>query len=191
MESAMSEKARRDKSRSRSKVIAPTVIPMPVPPNLHPMVATKLWNNPCWLSFRANFISHYFNQPIYEWIAKTYGLSTPEHVVLYAVGLSDGITADDVAASSARPKNTLSRAVNSLIARGLLTRVEDATDRRRKHLYLTRKGRQIIDETMPAFVEHEQAMIAVLSLSEQRTLNHLLTKLVLDQSAWPTRIQQE
>jgi MarR family transcriptional regulator, temperature-dependent positive regulator of motility len=111
--------------------------------------------------------------------------------VLYAVGLSDGITADDVAASSARPKNTLSRAVNSLIARGLLTRVEDATDRRRKHLYLTRKGRQIIDETMPAFVEHEQAMIAVLSLSEQRTLNHLLTKLVLDQSAWPTRIQQE
>ena len=155
------------------------------------MIATKLWSNPCWLSFRANYIAHHFNQPIYEWIARRYQLSAPEHVVLYAVGLKDGITADDVAASSARPKNTLSRAVNALIAKRLLTRLEDAEDRRRKRLYLTRQGRRIVTDTVPKFVAQEQAMIGALSAAEQQTLNQLLTKIVLSQNAWPTRIAQE
>ncbi|MEQ1614749.1 MAG: MarR family winged helix-turn-helix transcriptional regulator, partial [Hyphomicrobiaceae bacterium] len=117
--------------------------------------------------------------------------SAPEHVVLYAVGLKDGITADDVAASSARPKNTLSRAVNALIAKRLLTRLEDAVDRRRKRLYLTRQGRRIVTDTVPKFVAQEKAMIGVLSGAEQQTLNRLLTKIVLSQNAWPTRIEQE
>ncbi len=37
--------------------------------------------------------------------------------MLYALGLKEGITADEIAASSARPKNTLSRAVNALLAK--------------------------------------------------------------------------
>ena len=111
--------------------------------------------------------------------------------MLYAVGLEEGITADDVSASSARPKNTLSRAVNSLVAKRLLTRIEDANDRRRKHLYLTRQGRRIVDDTVPVLVEHERTMLASLSAEEARTLQKLLTKIVLNQNAWPTRITQE
>jgi DNA-binding MarR family transcriptional regulator len=183
----MLDKLRREKLRSRS----PAVTPTSVPADLHPMIATKLWDNPCWLSFRANFIAHHFNQPIYDWIARFYKLSAPEHVVLYAVGLKEGITADDVAASSARPKNTLSRAVNSLLAKRLLTRVQDKADRRRMQLYLTRRGRRIVDETVPALVAIERNMVAVLSAAEQRLLNQLLTKLVLNKNAWPTRIDQE
>lgn len=180
-------KLRREKMRQRTRSASPATVPV----DLHPMVATKLWANPCWLSFRANFIAHHYNQPLYEWIARRFKLTAPEHVVLYAVGLSEGITADDVAASSARPKNTLSRAVNSLVAKRLLTRVEDASDRRRKHLYLTRQGRRIVEETVPVLVEHEQAMLASLSADEARTLQQLLTKIVLNQNAWPTRINEE
>ena len=180
-------KLRREKLRQRTRSASPATIPA----GLHPMIATKLWANPCWLSFRSNFIAHHYNQPLYEWIGRKFKLTAPEHVVLYAVGLAEGITADDVAASSARPKNTLSRAVNSLLAKRLLTRVEDASDRRRKRLYLTRQGRRIVDETVPVLVEHEQAMLAALSTDEARTLQQLLTKIVLNQSAWPTRINQE
>lgn len=183
----MLEKLRREKLRQRAKAASPTA----VPDGLHPMIATKLWDNPCWLSFRANFIAHHYNQPLYEWIQRKFKLTAPEHVVLYAVGLQEGITADDVAASSARPKNTLSRAVNSLIAKRLLTRAEDSSDRRRKHLYLTRQGRRIVDDTVPLFVAQEQAMLAALSSDERRTLNMLLTKVVLNNGAWPKRISQE
>ena len=65
-------------------------VPVEVPAGLHPMVAAKLWDNPCWLSFRVNFIAHHFNHPIYGHIWRRYRLSAPEHVVLYAVALKEG-----------------------------------------------------------------------------------------------------
>src|SRR5262249_8236734 len=33
-------------------------VPRDLAADLHPMIGTKLWQNPCWLSFRANFIAH-------------------------------------------------------------------------------------------------------------------------------------
>jgi DNA-binding MarR family transcriptional regulator len=158
------------------------------PADLHEMVGTKLWQNPCWLSFRVNFIAHHFNQPLYDWIHRRYRLTAPEHVVLYALGLKEGITADDIAASSSRPKNTLSRAVNSLLRKKLLLRKQDQADRRRLSLYLTRSGRKIFNETVPQLVAREQAMAAALTASEQQVLNQLLTRIILTKSQWPATV---
>jgi DNA-binding MarR family transcriptional regulator len=155
---------------------------------LDPMVATKLWRNPCWLSFRANFIAHHFNQPLYDLIHRRYRLTPPEHVVLYALGLQEGVTADDIAASSSRPKNTLSRAINSLLRKKLLLRKQDQSDRRRLSLYLTRSGRRIVGETVPLFVERERAMAAALTPDEQHTLNRLLTRVILSKPQWPATV---
>ncbi len=155
---------------------------------MNPMIGVKLWENPCRLSFRANFIAHHFNQPLYDWIAREYGLSMPEHVVLYALGLREGITADDVAASSSKPKNTLSRAIKSLLAKRLLRRTHDRQDRRRMPLYLTARGRKLVEATVPTFVEHEARMLAGLDAQERETLNFLLTKIILGQPGWPIRI---
>lgn len=159
-----------------------------VPEGMNPMVGVKLWHNPCRLSFRVNFIAHHFNQPIYDWIARAYGLTGPEHVVLYAIGLREGITAEDVAASSARPRNTLSRAVNRLLRRKLIVRVQDTGDRRRRLLYLTTGGQRVLDETVPALVAREEALLEALSVEERETLNYLMTKIILNQASWPTRI---
>jgi DNA-binding MarR family transcriptional regulator len=157
-------------------------------PDLHPMIGTKLWQNPCWLSFRTNFIAHHFNQPLYDWIQRRYRLTAPEHVVLYALGLKEGITADDIAASSSRPKNTLSRAVNSLLRKKLVLRKQDQADRRRLSLYLTRSGRKIFEDTVPRLVAREQAMAAALTPTEQQVLNRLLTKVILSKSQWPATV---
>jgi DNA-binding MarR family transcriptional regulator len=110
-------------------------------------------------------------------------------VVLYALGLKEGITADDIAASSSRPKNTLSRAVNSLLRKKLVLRKQDQADRRRLSLYLTRSGRRIFEDTVPRLVAREQAMMAgVLTPSEQQALNRLLTKIILSKSQWPATV---
>ena len=162
-----------------------------LPAGLNPMVGIKLWENPCWLSFRVNYISHHYNQPLYAWIWQRYKLNNPEHVVLYAIGLKDGITADDIAASSARPKNTLSRAVNSLLRKKLISRSQDERDRRRFGLHLTARGQKIVDETVPAFVAQEQAMFETLNKEERRTLHALLTKIVLGAGGWPAKIERE
>lgn len=158
---------------------------------LDPMLAVKLWRNPCWLSFRVNYIAHHFNQPLYAHILRHYRLSPPEHVVLYAIGLKEGITAEEIAASSARPKNTLSRAINALVAKGMLFRLQDQGDRRRLSLHLTRQGRRVIAETVPLFVEQEEAMAAALTPQERQTLERLLTKLIVNKDAWPTMVNRE
>jgi DNA-binding MarR family transcriptional regulator len=164
-------------------------MPLEVSKDLHDMIATKLWRNPCWLSFRVNFIGHHFNQPIYDYIARAWRLSAPEHVVLYALGLKEGVTADDIVVSSAKPKNTLSRAVNALLRKRLISRARDPKDRRRFPLRLTKRGRAIVEKTTPLFVEQEKAMAAALSEREQLQLRQLLTKIVLNQTTWPTRIE--
>lgn len=157
---------------------------------IHPMLAVKLWANPCRLSFRVNYVAHHFNQPIYEWIERVHGLSAPEHIVLYALALKDGITADDVVASTARPKNTLSRGVAGLLRRRLVTRKPDKRDRRRLILRLTAEGKRIARATVPAFVDHERAMVAALTQAERKRLTTLLDKIILRQDNWPTRIEK-
>lgn len=60
----------------------------------------------------------------------------------------------------------------------LVQREPDPDDRRGTLIRLTRRGRQVIDEAMPAHLRGETAMVAHLSISEQKTLGRLLGKLL-------------
>jgi MarR family transcriptional regulator, temperature-dependent positive regulator of motility len=153
--------------------------------DLDPLIVTKLWRNPCWLSFRLNFIAFGFNDPVYRWIEDRYGLVRPDFVVLYAVGLQEGVAAKNIVASAGLPKNTLSRAIRKLLTRRLLKRQTDHNDLRSYALWLTPAGRAIFDETMPVMVEHQKAMLSALTEAEQRTLCVLLDKFVIASPAWP------
>lgn len=155
---------------------------------LDPLTVTKLWDNPCWLSFRLNFVAFRFNDPVYRWIETRYGLVRPEFVALYAVGLKEGVAAKNIVASSGLPKNTLSRAVQKLLQRRLLRRETDPTDLRSYVLHLTAAGREIFDETMPLMVRHQTAMLACLSGDEQQQLCALMDKLVIASPDWPQEL---
>jgi len=158
---------------------------------LHPLIALKLWENPCWFSFRINHLGFHFNIPVYGWIEQRYGLARPDYVVIYSLGLRDGLAAKDVCASSGFPKNTLSRAIQKLLRRRLIRRAPDPRDRRSYVLRLTAEGRRIFDETLLPMVEREQRMLSVLNADEQRTLNSLLARLVEDSPKWPTQLVEE
>ncbi|HAO2892047.1 TPA: MarR family transcriptional regulator, partial [Escherichia coli] len=70
----------------------------------------KLWSNPCWLSFRINYLALHYNNPVYGTINADHDLLRPEFVVLYSLFLRDRTTLSEVVAGSGFPKNTLSRA---------------------------------------------------------------------------------
>ena len=158
---------------------------------LHPLLAVKLWENPCWLSFRINYLGLRFNLPVYGWIEERHGLVRPEYVVLYALHLQDGIAAKDVVASAGFPKNTISRAIQKLLRRRLIRRATDARDRRSYVLRLTPEGRRILDETVPPMVAWEKRMLSALNRDEQTVLSKLLARLVQDSPHWPTSIKEE
>lgn len=139
----------------------------------------RLWRNPCGFSARFNYLGLRYNTPLYGWVQERFGLSRAEFVVIYSLGLVDGLTASEIAASTAFPKNTLSRAVNRIAKLGLIGRSEGATDRRQQNLTLTARGRAVFDEALPRFVALETEMLSPLSLIEQETLSALMAKVVL------------
>ncbi len=139
----------------------------------------RLWRNPCGFAARFNYLGLRYNTPLYGWVAKRFGLSRAEFVVIYSLGLMDAVTASEIAASTAFPKNTLSRAVNRIAKLGLIARSAGAADRRQQNLSLTGAGRAIFDEALPRFVALETEMLSPLSLVERETLSALMAKVVL------------
>lgn len=139
----------------------------------------RLWRNPCGFSARFNYLSLRYNTPLYGWVEERFGLSRAEFVVMYSLGLMNGVTASEIAASTAFPKNTLSRAVNRIARLGLIERMEGQRDRRQQKLNLTAAGMAVLDEAMPRFAALETEMLAPLSLVEQETLSALMAKVVL------------
>ncbi len=139
----------------------------------------RLWRNPCGFSARFNYLGLRYNTPLYGWVQERFGLSRAEFVVIYSLGLMDGVTASEIAASTAFPKNTLSRAVNHVAKLGLIRRREGATDRRQQNLTLTARGRAMFDEALPRFVALEAEMLSPLTLVERETLSALMAKVVL------------
>lgn len=162
-----------------------------LPGDVDPLIAIKLWRNPCWFSFRINYLSMHFNVPVYDWTEKTFGLPRPEFVVLYALGLRDGVAAKDICASSGFPKPTISRAIQRLLKRKLIRRNEDAKDHRSYLLHITDEGRHIFDASMPVMLERERVMLARLSPGERTLLFEILAKMVVDSPAWPPTLQTE
>ncbi|MDO1583517.1 MarR family winged helix-turn-helix transcriptional regulator [Rhizobium oryzicola] len=155
------------------------------------LVAVKLWSNPCWLSFRINFLALQFNEPIYRFIEKEFGLQRPEYVVLYSLGLCDGLTASAICSSSGFPKNTISRAIQRLIDKNIIRREIDPADLRSFVLYVTDEGRRIVDGTLQPMVDREKVMLSGLTAAEQLMLSELLAKVVVDSPNWPTIINSE
>jgi len=139
----------------------------------------RLWRNPCGFAARFNYLGLRYNTPLYGWVEERFGLARAEFVILYSLGLVDGVTASEIAASTAFPKNTLSRAVNRIAKQGLIARSEGENDRRQHNLTLTPAGHAILDEAMPRFVAMEEEMLSPLSLVERETLSALMAKVVL------------
>jgi DNA-binding MarR family transcriptional regulator len=151
-----------------------------------PVTTARLWHNPCWFAFRFNYIALRYNIPLYGWIEREYGLRRPEYVVVYSLGLRDGVTARDISLSYGFPKNSLSRAINALEAKGLIARRRHPEDKRSFVIKLTPGGRALFDATLPRFIALQDEMLKVLSAQERETLSVLLARIVLGTFTHPT-----
>lgn len=152
---------------------------------------TKLWSNPCWLSFRINYLALHYNNPIYGLIGADHDLLRPEFVVLYSLFLRDRTTLSEVVAGSGFPKNTLSRAIKKLTRLKLVRREGDLGDLRRVVLCLTDEGRAIVEAKMAPMIERERLMLETLSPAERMMLSDILSKLVIASRDWPEMIASD
>jgi len=107
---------------------------------------------------------------------RPYGLNDTEFRVLvnlYSLPDSVGHPGDLCAAAQQTPAN-MTRITDTLVARGLITRVASVQDRRRQILELTDEGRALLRQMMPAAFEPLRSLLTVLPAPElQQMLGQL------------------
>src|ERR1700748_336672 len=97
------------------------------------------------------------------------------------VALHDGrvSTAGDLAHNICHDAGSLTRLVDQMVERGLVTRTRSETDRRVVTLALTPRGRDLVETQAPKVMNFWNGMLAGFSHAEVDTLINLLTRLVL------------
>ena len=97
--------------------------------------------------------------------------------VLWLVSDNPGVAQTDLAQRLRMDRATTMGIINRLQARGFLRRGPSPQDRRRKTLYLTEKGDQVLSHAREAIWEHEKWLTSRFTKKEVQTLMSLLDRI--------------
>jgi DNA-binding MarR family transcriptional regulator len=130
--------------------------------------------------FRMNRLAAEISQALSSEYRDRYGIDIPEWRVIATLGFR-GVpcTAQSIVDSTRTHKSTISRAVASLMARGLIERVENPLDRRENSLQLSREGKELYEGLIPRLLSREREILSCLSPAELAQFELALTKIEL------------
>lgn len=140
--------------------------------------------SPIPFAYRISLLANLFTGSVYRDVGALHGVARSEFVVVFCLRILGELTAQDIVEITGRPKNSISRAVNAMQARGFVARRVDPTNARRAPLTLTRSGNALYESVLPLFRAREAAMLAPLSAKEREVLDRLLRKLAVRDDAW-------
>jgi DNA-binding MarR family transcriptional regulator len=113
------------------------------------------------------------------------GLDSRQVMLFWNVAGSEGRSQRDLARTLRLPASRVVGLVDALESRGFLERRTSSADRRRRALYLSPKGRQLLDQVMSIAVDHELGFTKGLSAAERAALVRLLGKVAAAQGLAP------
>lgn len=108
-----------------------------------------------------------------------FGLSEGEFDVLATLrrsGTPFALTPSALAASTMVTSGAMTKRIDRLEARELVTRRGSESDGRGRVIALTRQGRELIDEAFTAHIANEHRLLAALTPDEATSAAHILTK---------------
>jgi DNA-binding MarR family transcriptional regulator len=129
------------------------------------------------LPYRLSVLANTVSLHVAAAYQERFGLTIPEWRVMAMLAQYPDISAVDVAERTAMDKVAVSRAVQTLLAKGLVKRAIDAEDRRRSMLALSASGRAVYKRVVPVARTFEQQLLDELSSRERKVLDDLLTRL--------------
>lgn len=127
--------------------------------------------------FRLNRLATAVSEHLSEIYRERFGLEIPEWRVLVTVGERKDCTAQRIGASTRMHKTRISRAVASLMKRGLIERVLNSRDARELSLHLTKAGKRLYSALVPLALERERLLLSCLEDGQRRGLIEGLTRL--------------
>jgi len=129
------------------------------------------------LPYRLSVLAQLVSESLHDLYADPFELSVTQWRVMAALGRFAPLTASDVGQRIVMDKVAVSRAVASLMKRGLVERATDLDDRRRASLRMTEKGRTVHAQIVPMALKYEADLYAALSSEDRQTLNSLCDRL--------------
>jgi DNA-binding MarR family transcriptional regulator len=110
----------------------------------------------------------------FEPVLEPFGLTVATWRGLSVVRRLDGCTMKSLAAFTAIDRTTLTRAVDQLVARGLIARTTPPNDRRKVSLSLTDAGEALYAQVVPALIAFNADNLGGLSDAKQREVSRAL-----------------
>jgi len=113
-----------------------------------------------------------------QWQQSLNELTKPQYAVLCAVDEQPGIEQMELMEVSVSTKATLAELLLRMEKKGLVRREQGAHDKRRRLIYLTDAGKQMLDEAKPSADRVDAAFLNRLSEQEHQELIRLLQKML-------------
>jgi len=107
---------------------------------------------------------------------KPFGVTAVQWMVLKRLWEKDGQLLKDLAEATYKDQANITRVVDKLEKRGLLTRVKGQNDRRTYSIHLTKEGRDLENEVMPRVKKACETTEGLLNSEDLRQLKELLNK---------------
>ena len=129
------------------------------------------------LPYRLSVASNAVSRLIADAYAEQFGISIPEWRLIALLQEDGEATQQHLVARSQMDKVAVSRAAQTLEARGYIVRRDDKADGRARRLSLTAKGRALHAAVAPAALAYEQRLLDGFTAAETETLAALLRKI--------------
>lgn len=126
-----------------------------------------------WLRFLSNAVSHRFARKL-----EGVGVTVAEWVLLREMYEATSCAPSALASRTGLSRGAVSKLVDRLLGKGLLTRAVSERDRRYQDVALTADGRHLVPRLAAIADENDRAFFSRLSAPERARLSATLRKLV-------------
>ncbi len=113
--------------------------------------------------YRLATLSHQISSAIADAYAARFDLNIPQWRIFCILAQHPGLSAREVAEQTAMDKVAVSRAVNQLLERELISRSFDAGDRRKSILNLSNSGTDVYNQVAPYALDYERRLLSGMS----------------------------
>ena len=113
-------------------------------------------------------------------VLETLGLSIPEWRAMSVINRLDGCLMSELSEFTTVDRTTLTRTVDQLVARDLVSRDASVSDRRQVMVILTARGRGCFTEAVDALKSYNLNVLDGLSEADMRTLRALLQRILMN-----------
>jgi DNA-binding MarR family transcriptional regulator len=129
------------------------------------------------LPYRLNRLADQVSEQLAHLYESSYSLNIAQWRVLAWLSQHEVLTAKQIREATRMDKARVSRAVQSLVERELISRSPNSQDQRAHHLRLTATGQALLEELLPEAQAWEADLLTALSAGDRTALLNAMSKL--------------